>query len=482
MSENQPGQSPDSTMHGAGFEPEGTLAPNSEFEDTKKAAKKKPSKATELKQNFQSVFGHGVGKAALISVGVFLVIAVGVAVRGMTKGPKEEDQRAAKVDMPNTPRPRVTVDPIDSKEAERRNQRAALEAQAAERRGDSYQPDFNPAVVKNQGASAGGLTQPQLGLVEGAAPPVPPASAASQPVNVTVPAGTQSANAGAGANTAAQQANAQAQQEDQRRKQEHDRQQQVVNKYIEDVQKGVKDQVEDMVGSSQKPGSLRGVGTYATVTYLPSQRATGTSGAAGGVTGSAGAPAGSASAPAKKAVFRAGRAAFATMDAEANTDDGMEAFATMRGGPYDKAKLIGKIEQGPRNIRLHFTKLAPDDDRPTLSINAYAIREEDARLGVADEIDNHTLERYTALFAGSVLQGLGKAAAQPQGQVIVLPNGQTIVQQDELSNKRIAMYALGEVGTNAGQEIRKSFSTPPTYKKFAGKGIGVIFLDDVFEK
>ena len=65
---------------------------------------------------------------------------------------------------------------------------------------------------------------------------------------------------------------------------------------------------------------------------------------------------------------------------------------------------------------------------------------------------------------------------------IVLPNGQVVISQQELSNKRIAMYALGEVGNNAGSEVRKNFSQPPTYITPANKGIGLIFLTDATEQ
>jgi intracellular multiplication protein IcmE len=184
----------------------------------------------------------------------------------------------------------------------------------------------------------------------------------------------------------------------------------------------------------------------------------------------------------KRIIFKAGKAIFATLDSEVNTDDGGDVFATVQGGSYAGAKLIGKIEQAPRNIRLRFSILSPQDERPTLSVNAIAIREQDAKEGVADSINNHRLERYSALFAGSLLQGLGQAAAQPQGTAVVLPNGQTVVEQQELTNKRIGLFALGSVGTNAGAQVRQTFSEPPTYKTPANKGIGVVFLADVTEK
>jgi hypothetical protein len=51
-------------------------------------------------------------------------------------------------------------------------------------------------------------------------------------------------------------------------------------------------------------------------------------------------------------------------------------------------------------------------------------------------------------------------------------------QQDEVNGRRIAMYALGEVGTNASGEVRKIVDQPATYGIKAGRGIGVMFLAD----
>ena len=461
--------------------------------NNKKGAAKKSNKGAELKANFNAVFGHGIGKFALIAAALVIVVLGALAVRGFNSKPSA-DKDEAQVDVPGAPPAKVSVDPIDEREAQRRAEIAAKEAEAAARKGQTYQPDFNPAVVANQAPQPGqpGYIQPALNIPDTqqarpGQPPVPPGTqpgqAQQQPVQITVPAGQSSANGGAGAPNQQnqQQANAQQQEEQRRQQAELDKQLAARDKYVDQLRSGVKEQVEELLGGKGKDGGIRGAGSYSVVSYLPKQStASGASATAGGgdlsITPSA------PSANKKPPIFKAGKAIFATLDSEVNTDDGGEVFATVHGGKYDGAKLIGKIEQAPRNIRLRFSILSPQDDRPTLNINAIAIREQDAKQGVAETIDNHTLERYMALFAGSILSGIGKAAMQPQGETIVLPNGQVIVSQPEMSDKRIAMYALGEVGINAGAEVRKSFSKPPTYITPANKGIGVIFLSDVNEK
>jgi intracellular multiplication protein IcmE len=448
-----------------GFEAEGTvLGPADPHATRGPEPGTRPSRGAQLAANFKSVFGHGMGKVGLLAVGLFVVLAVAFAVREFSHPEPAVQTRANQVDVPTPPLPKVSVEPIDSKEADRRAQRALLEADGAQRRGQTYQPDFTPSVTRRDAARV-----TPVGLDT---PPVPPdvaVKASNTPVNVAVPNAPSPAVAAALARQSAQ--------EDQRHQVEVERQRTARDKYVDELRNGVKAQIEDLVGDK---GGLRSVGGYTVVRYLPPDKP----GTAESLTDlRAPAPAAlSTNIGEKQLLFRAGSIIFATLDSEVNTDDGGDVFATVQGGPYANSRLIGKIEQAPRNIRLHFSVLAPQDERPTLSINAIAIREQDAKEGVADSVNHHVIERYTALFAGSLLQGLGQAAAQPQGTAAVLPNGQTIVEQQQVSNKRIAMYALGSVGTNAGAQVRQTFSEPLTYKTPANKGIGVIFLTDVSEK
>jgi intracellular multiplication protein IcmE len=454
----------------SGYEPEtGTGNEIAASTPGTSGGKKKGKSLDDMKANLSSVFGHGVGKIAIIAAVVTVVIVGALAVRGLTAR-SNAVAKATKVDVPDAPAPQITVDPISRKEAERRAHQDALEAEQAAKAGQSYQPAFDPNIsdAAAQAKANPGQASAQPGQVPGQAGVVPVVpSQGQQPVQVAVPAGQS-------ANTA----------EEQRQQQEIAQQQKARAAYVTELKNGVKESVGELLGEHGKTG-IRNIGTYSAVSYLPQPKAASTTNSSSGAqpaattSANAGTAAGSNSSQDLKTVFKAGKAIFAETDAEVDTDDGSDVFATVRGGAYDGAKLIGKVEQTPRNIRFHFNTLAPQDSRPTLNINAIAIREEDAKQGVADSIDNHTLERYTALFAASVLSGISKAAQQPQGTTIILPNGQTVTQQDAMTNRRIAMYALGEVGVNASGEMRKVVDQPATYKTAAKRGIGVIFLTDV---
>jgi intracellular multiplication protein IcmE len=436
-----------------GFENEGVTSTGVTVQKEDRATKKDAQFVSELSRNFNSIFGHGVGKIALIAGGAFIVVACAFAMRGFAHKDVAAQPDKVQVDIPQPPLPRVSVDPIDPREAQRRAQQAAREAEVAESKGQSYQADFTPAVARAFGQTP-------------AAPPKP----SPVPVSVTLPAGS-----------AATQTNARLLvQEGQRRQAELERERAAREKYVDELRNGVKAQIEELIGDR---GGLRSAGGYSVVRYIPMEKAAASQGVADGHEGAVASPvAQPATALSKRILFKAGKILFATLDSEVNTDEGGDVFATVHGGGFEGSKLIGKIEQAPRNIRLRFSVLAPQDDRPTLAVDAIAIREQDAKEGVAESIDHHTIERYSALFAGSLLQGLGQAAAQPQGSAIVLPNGQTVVEQQDLTNKRTALFALGGVGTNAGAQVRQTFGEPPTYKTPANQGIGVVFLTDVVEK
>ncbi|MEQ1767449.1 MAG: DotG/IcmE/VirB10 family protein, partial [Methylotenera sp.] len=120
------------------------------------------------------------------------------------------------------------------------------------------------------------------------------------------------------------------------------------------------------------------------------------------------------------------------------------------------------------------------DGRPTLKINAVALREEDAKQGMAEDIDSHILTRYASLGAASLLAGYGRAYAYRPGTAVVSSGGVFTTQTTEPSNKQIIGRSLGEVGRNFSQEMRRDFNKPTTYSTPANKGFILYFMDDVY--
>jgi intracellular multiplication protein IcmE len=183
-------------------------------------------------------------------------------------------------------------------------------------------------------------------------------------------------------------------------------------------------------------------------------------------------------------LIKTGTIMYATLDAEVNTDDGGDVLATIRGGKWNGAKLIGKIEQAPDNIRVKFTILAPpvNDPRPTMRISAVALREDDAKQGIAETKDHHTMSRYFALGAASLLSGYGRAYQQTAGTTIISPSGVVAQTTTEPSTKQVIGSSVGEMGTAIASEVRRGFNRPATYATPANKGFGLFFLQDVHDQ
>jgi Bacterial conjugation TrbI-like protein len=179
-------------------------------------------------------------------------------------------------------------------------------------------------------------------------------------------------------------------------------------------------------------------------------------------------------------LFKAGDILYATLINGVNTDDGFNVMATIYGGAYDQATLLGTVQMQNKNISIQFNMLSPKDrNLKSLPIQAMAIREEDARQGVAEGVNNHTFARYSYLFAASMLKAFGKAA-QGASRTTVGLGGAMVTEQEKVTDTReIAKQGLGEVGTTLSGEVKRHFNQPPTYTIPAGQGIGVVFTQDI---
>lgn len=483
----------DEIVSSGGYEEEGVGQQQKPEEAAASKAQEKTaqrSKSDEMKRNFSAVFGHGIGKVSLIVVAIVIAISAGLGYRGLTRKPKEVAS-TSEVDVPTAPPPSVDIGAVSKLEAERRAQRAALEAEEAANQGQTYQPGFDTNIVANPSQSPTGQgifnvpiqqdgrrpPSPQGGP---AAPAVPSVATGQATANQT--ASTVSTATGQTAQQSAQAAQAE-QQARQKLEQELKQAQAERDKYVATMKEQVLKQAQTLFGESGQ-GGLNAQGAYSTVSYYPVVR------------GNASTPAGNASSsltpqaasalpetlgdPNRNLLIKTGNMMYATLDSEVNTDDGGDVLATIRGGKWDGAKIIGRVEQAPNNIRLKFTTMAPQDGRPTMKINAVALREEDAKQGIAEDIDHHTLERYSALAVASLLSGYGRAYAQPTGTTIVT-NGTVVTTSEEPSDEKVIASAVGEMGQAMGAEMRRGFNRPSTYSTPAQQGFGLFFMQDVHE-
>lgn len=179
---------------------------------------------------------------------------------------------------------------------------------------------------------------------------------------------------------------------------------------------------------------------------------------------------------------------YATLGQGFNSDDpqGLPVFATIRDprdggrGPLDGGRLMGKVTYSRENAALTFQALILNGR--SAQIQAMAISETDARSGIAGDVDHHTLERYGALFIGSLLQGAGEV-----GQLLAQNYDATVypdVGAIQYSNRDVdwataGMGVLRPLGNQLSNVATQGFSRPPTVSAPGGMGMGVIFTQPV---
>lgn len=439
----------------------------------------KPGSGYEQKlANLRQTFSQGPGLYALVASGIIIVVFLGLGWYGIssTRQTAANLEGGGVVDQPSVPdKDKADNTAVSPEELKRQQQAAAEEAQRAIEQGSGYQTSFNPNIAAN--GPAAGTDGASFDISGGE----PAAKAASE-------TGTTEHN-----ETAEKQAEEERERirlEEERKAAEEERQR-LDAEYRQALekrkQKTERDEAIVLAQIEKLQDGTRNTSSYSTtVSYLPTpggqQAALPAGGAAvgresGAYSASGNVPAGSniSCTP----VFKTGNTAYAVLDYEVNTDVGTDAIATVVGGMYNGSKLIGGVSLGNGGLALKFTRLAPQDGRETLNIDAVAIPPGSSRSGVATSVNRHTVGRYASLIFSGALRGWGQAAGQRIGSTTQLNNGTTVVQTQEASNRQIAGSIAGEVGGELSSEIRQGFDRPPTYKIARGTGIALFFMNDV---
>ena len=188
-----------------------------------------------------------------------------------------------------------------------------------------------------------------------------------------------------------------------------------------------------------------------------------------------------------KPIILAGSSAYGTFDLGIDTDTGaLDVAVTIRGGQFSGAKAFGRINRGNDNISAKLTRMQYKGEM--YNIDALVLSASDLSTALADDIDRHYFRRYGALFAASLLTGIGKAATinAQSGDIIYSDVGgkeQVITRKDPLNSKEVAGIAIGEVGVAIGAEIaRRNVNLPDTFKAYRNKDVGIYFLNNVYRK
>lgn len=195
--------------------------------------------------------------------------------------------------------------------------------------------------------------------------------------------------------------------------------------------------------------------------------------------------------PAGRLVARTGDVIYGVLDRGFNSDDPqaplivtLHDFLTDGSqGPLTGARVVGVLTYSQEQAAVQFTRLVMVDGRE-IPISAIAVSENDARTGIAADVDRHILMRYGSLFASSLIQGVGMAGQQltslASNSYIVDPYTGLIASSPNTDWKRVGAQAaaasLMPVGQALASAAARNFNTPPTISSPVGMGVGIVFL------
>lgn len=174
-----------------------------------------------------------------------------------------------------------------------------------------------------------------------------------------------------------------------------------------------------------------------------------------------------------------------------NSDDpqGLPVFATIYDarpdgtyGPLHGSRLMGAVNYSQSQAAVTFTEMVLPDGR-TAPTRAMAVTLKDQRSGVAQNVNNHTFERYGALTVASLLQGLGYA-----GQMMIANNRAFYANDSGVYSggggggvdwAQAGLASAEPLGQNLSSALSQSFSRPSTKSSPGGMEIGIVFLQPV---
>ncbi len=175
---------------------------------------------------------------------------------------------------------------------------------------------------------------------------------------------------------------------------------------------------------------------------------------------------------------RVGDTLYASNEYEVNSDIGSVAVARVLAGEFQGAKLKGKFKLASDYLVLEYDQLILPDGT-VLAVQGIAVDPVADRLFVRSAVDHHLLARWGG-FLGSVYLATYGQKLEQSGETTVVTTGSggttTVTQQPQYSARQINEIALGRMGGEVANELRKGLSQPPTVKLKAHAEVGVLIL------
>lgn len=178
---------------------------------------------------------------------------------------------------------------------------------------------------------------------------------------------------------------------------------------------------------------------------------------------------------------RAGTTVPAKLITPLNSDAPGPVLAEITSGPLAGARLIGSMSVAKNSLLVTFTTISKPGWPSTYSVGAVGMSV-DRSTALATDVNNHYVQKYFGLLAGSFIEGYGDAMSQ-QGSVTYLDptSGGVVTSRNELSGSQISKSAQGEVLSTLGRDWqRQTQNVTPTIKVQGKNGedypLQVLFL------
>lgn len=188
------------------------------------------------------------------------------------------------------------------------------------------------------------------------------------------------------------------------------------------------------------------------------------------------------SAPNTAPLYKAGSILYAVIETSLNTDEPAPILAKITSGPLAGSRLIGSSQglgsQWSQAIVLQFNTISIPMMPRSQSIECIAVDPATARTALADEVNNHYIQRYGALFFSNILQGYSQAIQSSGATTKTDLDGNETTTNQETNEAEKFLIALGNVGTALSAQVATNINRPVTIKMNQGSPIGLLLLND----
>lgn len=155
------------------------------------------------------------------------------------------------------------------------------------------------------------------------------------------------------------------------------------------------------------------------------------------------------------------------------------------------ARLQGTLRLSAESAVMEFDRLIMQDGR-VIPISAMGISADQLRVGVFDNVNRHTISRYSSLLVSGLIQGFGNVGERivenrfgggRNGNVIIIGDGSDAGSQNwdgeftDGDRAAIAMGAVRPIGDALADSAAEGFNRKPTVTAPAGFGFSVVFLE-----